>query len=288
MSHPKYHIAILGSGPIGKLLIACVRPHPLIEYIQYEAETLLLRPSFGYGIGPQTFATTKILNPAIYEEMLKQSFTSPVWMNFLHAEDESVVLPAVKVPDELGVYGRLGREELMGLLDGFRPEGHAVRYGMKVKDVLRNEEGRLELVFEDGRVDVVDAVWACDGMNSLCRKLIQGDGYRAAEYSGLIYFRGKARIGDVEAAVGTELASKTHTFVGGKGYFVLVFPIDGGKFVNIAAFSQEVRFRKPGRAWKTGLVDMLAYFPQANPALLKLLEASSMPLIASTTILTRH
>jgi hypothetical protein len=68
----KFRIAIIGSGPVGKLIIASVVSHPRIEYVQYEAETLPLRPSFGYGIGPQTLATTKKIHPAISEGLYKQ------------------------------------------------------------------------------------------------------------------------------------------------------------------------------------------------------------------------
>ncbi|CZR62347.1 related to salicylate 1-monooxygenase [Phialocephala subalpina] len=245
-----FRIAIIGSGPVGTLLIASVTQHPLIEYIQYEAKTLPLRPSFGCGIGPQTFATVKILNPPIYEKILEQSFTSPVWLNIRH--------------------------ELMDLLDGFAPEGFEVRYGLRVTNVIKSQQGRVKMSFEDGTEDNVDAVWACDGMNSLGRKLIQGDEYKPAEYSGMICFRGKVGTEKVAAAVGEELASKTHMFIGGTGYFVLIFPIVGGKYVNIACFMHEKEHKKRGRAWKTGLGDMPAYFPEANPTLLKLLEVNLM------------
>ncbi|KUJ16736.1 uncharacterized protein LY89DRAFT_585378 [Mollisia scopiformis] len=273
MSLPgRFRFAIIGSGPVGKLLIASVKQHPRIEYVQYEAETLSLRPSFGYGIGPQTFATVRILNPPIWKKILEQSFTSPYWMHFLHATDDNVKLPAVAVTEELGVYGRIGRQELMEMLDDFAPRDHEVKYGMRMKDVNRGENDRVKLSFEDGTEDVVDAVWTCDGMNSMGRKLIQGDAYESAEYSGIICFRAKVETGKVEAAVGEVLASKTHMFIGGSGYFVLIFPIFEAKYVNIVGFTRENEFKKRERAWKTQLSDMLAYFPGANRTLLKLLE----------------
>ena len=48
--HDKFRIAIVGSGPIGKLIISSVTPHPRVEYTQCEQETLPLRPSFGISV----------------------------------------------------------------------------------------------------------------------------------------------------------------------------------------------------------------------------------------------
>ena len=90
----------------------------------------------------------------------------------------------------------------------------------------------------------------------------------------MICFRGKVGTEKVAAAIGKELVSKTHMFIGGTGYFVLIFPIVRGKYGNIACFTHEKEHKKRGRDWKTGLGDMPAYFPEANPTLLKLLEVS--------------
>ncbi len=61
----KFRIAIIGSGPIGKLLACSSAPHPRIELVQYEAETLPLRPAVGYGIGPQTLLAARAANPVL-------------------------------------------------------------------------------------------------------------------------------------------------------------------------------------------------------------------------------
>ncbi|TGO89876.1 hypothetical protein BPOR_0089g00060 [Botrytis porri] len=235
---PKFRISVIGSGPIGKLLLSSVAAHPRIEYTQFEAETLPLRPAFGYGIGPQTLATTKRLNPAIYQELHGQCLADPVWMEFYHGGEEDNHLHTIRVP-EGEVFGRIGRDELMVMLDAFGPKDTPIQYGRKLKSVNKSTDGELTLTFEDGGEDHANALWACDGMNSLCRKFVQGEDYIPAAYSGHVTFRGKVESSKIEAEIGKRFTTDTSMFLGIKGWHVLTFPIDGGKYVNIAAFSME-------------------------------------------------
>lgn len=266
-----FRIAIIGSGPVGKLLLASVTQHPRIEYAQFESETLPLRPSYGYGIGPQVFKTLTKLNPALAAEFRKQCLISPVWMNFRHAGDESIDLPTVKAPQ--GEYGRLGREELMDLLDSFCPADVPIYYGKKLVAVTKTG-GELKLAFEDGTEHRADAVWACDGMGSLCRQLIQGPDYERMAYSGSIAFRGKIPSHLVTEAIGEEY-TQTQMFIGLKGFHVLTFPIAGGKLINIVAFSIEEVLKKRGRNYKTTTEELLGYFPGASKTLQTLLRVGS-------------
>ncbi|KAK6607007.1 mannitol 1-phosphate dehydrogenase [Botrytis cinerea] len=245
---PKFRISVIGSGPIGKLLLSSVAAHPRIEYTQYEAETLPLRPAFGYGIGPQTLATTKRLNPAIYQELHDQCLADPG-----------------------EVFGRIGRDELMVMLDAFGPRDTPIQYGRKLKSVKKSTDGGLALMFEDGGEDHSNALWACDGMNSLCRKFVQGEDYIPASYSGHVTFRGKVESSKVEAAIGKRFTTDTSMFLGIKGWHVLTFPIAGGKYVNIAAFSMEEVQKKRGRNYVTTTDELLTYFPGANSKVRKFL-----------------
>lgn len=241
-------------------MVASVAAHPSIEYVQYEAETFLLQPSFGYGVGPQTLSTTNILKPAIGKELYDQCIVNPVWMNFYHGGKEDTPLPTIEVPS--GVYGRIGREELLDLLDSFRPENCPIQYGKRLKSVTK-ESGVLKLKFEDGTETQANAIWACDGMNSICRKLIQGSHYKPAKYSGTIAFRGKVDSKKAEA-LGKRFATETHMFIGVPGWNLLTFPIAGGKLVNIAAFAVEKTQKKRGRKHRANIDELLGYFPGAN------------------------
>jgi salicylate hydroxylase len=272
-----FRVALIGSGPIGKLIISSVAPHPRIEYVQFEAETLPLRPSFGYGIGPQTLTTTMRLNPAVGKELRNQCIIGPVWMNFRHGGDGKE-LPTIETPQ--GEYGRIGREELLELLDSFAPSNHEIQYGKKLKSAVKQPRD-LKLEFEDGTEYTANAVWGCDGMNSLCRKLVQGAQYEPATYSGMVVFRNKVDSRKITDAVGKVYAAETHMFIGIKGWHILTFPIAYGKFLNIAAFAVEEVQKKRGREYKTSTDELLSYFPGASSTVQTLLRVSSQVLAIS-------
>ncbi|RAL60130.1 hypothetical protein DID88_000755 [Monilinia fructigena] len=265
----KFRIAVIGSGPIGKLILSSVAAHPRIEYTQFEAETLPLRPAYGYGIGPQTLATTKRLNPAIGKELHDQCLPDPVWMEFYHGGEEENHLHTIKVPSG-EVFGRIGRDELMVLLDAHGPRDVPIQYGRKLKSAGKSD-GELKLIFDDGGGDHANALWACDGMNSLCRKFVQGKDYIPPEYSGHVTFRGKVESSKIESAIGKRFTTETSMFLGVKGWHVLTFPIDGGKYVNIAAFSMEEVQKRRGRDYVTTTEELLTYFPGANSKVQKFL-----------------
>lgn len=277
----KFRIAIIGSGPIGKLLLSSVSSHPRISYVQFEADTLPLRPSFGYGVGPQTLAATERLNPTIGKELREKCIITPVWMNFYHGGREED-LPTIETPTK--EYGRIGRWELLDLLDSYRLEECETTYGMTLTNVSKEEAG-VRLYFKGGTEEHVNAVFACDGMNSLCRKIIQGPAFRPAVYSGTVAFRGKVPSEKIAAAIGKKFTD-TYCFVGVNRWHILIFPIAGGAMVNIAAFAREEVQKKRGRNYKTGTEELLSYFPNHNSTVEKLLRVILPNLRVQTNMLT--
>lgn len=261
-----FRIAIIGSGPIGKLLACSAAPHPRIELVQYEADMLPLRPSFGYGVGPQTLRAAKVLNPELGRQLEEQCFTGRTWMRWWHGGSEDKLIANVEVP-EGKIYGRLGREELLELLDEMLPATASkdnIRYGKRLVDARRTGPQRVELTFQDGSKDVVNAVWAADGVNSVCRELVQGDAFKPATYTGMLAFRGKVDAQKVKEQIGEVFAQESHCFIGVKGWHILTFPIGSGKLTNIAAFCVEPRQNRFGRNHKVTMDELLSYFPGRN------------------------
>jgi salicylate hydroxylase len=278
MASDKFRIAIIGSGPIGKLLACSATPHPRIELVQYEADVLPLRPSFGYGVGPQTLYTTKVLNPELGRQLEEKCFTARTWMRWWHGGDEDRLIADVEVP-EGKLYGRLGREELMDLLDDSLPQGvnkDDIKYGKSLVDVRSTGPRELELVFEDGTKDVANAVWAADGVNSLCRKLVQGDSFRPPSYTGMLAYRGKVDAKKVAELVGESFATESYCFIGVSGWHILIFPMENGTLVNIAAFCIEPEQKRFGRDEKVTLEQLLSYFPGRNAKVDTLLKVSGI------------
>ncbi|KAJ6439410.1 ABC multidrug transporter [Purpureocillium lavendulum] len=279
-SKSKFRIAIIGSGPIGKLLACSAATHPRIEIVQYEADVLPLRPSFGYGVGPQTLLAAKVLNPELGRRLEETCYTSRTWMRAWHGGAEDRFIANVEVP-EGKVYGRVGRGELMGLLDDALPEGRSaqdIRYGKRLVDVRRVGPRRLELVFEDETREFANAVWAADGVNSTCRKLVQGDAYRPPSYTGFLAFRGKVDAAKVADALGEPFTRESYCFVGAKGWHLLIFPIENNTLTNVAAFCIEPERKKLGRGSKVTMDELLGYFPGRNAkveALLTLMQTDT-------------
>ncbi|KAK8096534.1 FAD/NAD(P)-binding domain-containing protein [Apiospora kogelbergensis] len=230
----KYRIAIIGSGPIGKLL-ACTADlsHPRIELVQYEAETPPLRPGFGYGLGPQVLCALRAADAALAAKLERACLLGPSWMKWWHsAAAEDCMLADVHMPDNMAskVHGWIGREALLELLDANMPtKAGPLKYGKQLTGIEEVGDS-LELYFEDGTKDHVDAVFGCDGIHS---------------------------------AVGEEFVRGQYMFIGTKGWHVLVFPIEQGRSINIASFCFEPERQKNdlGRPPRPTKESILAYFP---------------------------
>ncbi|KAK9419041.1 putative salicylate hydroxylase [Seiridium unicorne] len=259
----KFRIAIIGSGPIGKLLACSSITHPDVEIVQYEADKLPLRPSFGYGVGPQSLRGFKVANRQLGQKIYDACITARTFMRFYHAGDEDRLLAEPYMPDK-SVHGWIGRDELLEILDMDMPESVGpVQYGKQLSSIAK-VGGKVRLDFQDGSQDTVNAVWACDGLNSLCRKALQGSQYRPPVYSGRIAFRGKVSSEKVTSELGVAFAEETYMFIGVQGWHILTFPILGGDVINIAAFCVEPEYKRLGRDAKLTKDDILAYFPRRN------------------------
>ncbi|ORY59192.1 putative salicylate hydroxylase [Pseudomassariella vexata] len=267
----KFRIAIIGSGPCGKLLANSVIQHPRIAYDQYEADKLPVRPSFGYGIGPQTLRAAEVLNPALGKALHERCTLSDAWLTIYHGGDENQLIQAAKVPEGKR-YGRLPRQALLELLDAHAPPEHETKYGKQVVDMKKLEDGLLQLRFQDGSTSTANAVWGCDGMNSVCRRFMEGDRYKPADYSGTIAYRGRVPASQLSEEMKSEFASKMYMFLGVKGWHVQVNPIDGGESINIAAYALRPEYTAKGMDRALAMKNVLGYFPGRNEKVDKLLK----------------
>jgi salicylate hydroxylase len=259
----KFRIAIVGSGPIGKLLACSAPVHPRIELVQYEADTLPLRPSFGYGLGPQALTALKVANAELGGKIYDACILNPLWMRLYHGGDEERLIADSMMP-EGQTHGWIGRDELLELMDRNIPENVSpVQYGKQLTGVTQSGE-LLELQFQDGVMHTANAIWACDGLNSLCRKVVQGSDYHPPVYSGKLCFRGKVPAQEVRAAIGDSFVQETYMFIGVDGWHILTFPIWGGDWVNVAAFASQPERKRVERDSKLTLEEVLSYFPGRN------------------------
>jgi salicylate hydroxylase len=274
-STPNFRIAIIGSGPIGKLLACSSEPHPHVEIVQYEADKLPLRPSFGYGIGPQSLRGFKAANRQLGEEIHDACITARTFMRLYHGGEEDRLFAEPQMPDGL-VHGWISRDELLELLDKNMPESVGpVNYGKQLIAVTKADD-KLQLDFQDGSKDIVNAIWACDGLHSICRKALQSAQYTPPVYSGRLAFRGKVPAAKVNSELGAALTEETYMFIGIKGWHILTFPMLGGDLINIAAFCVEPEYKRLGRDMRLTKHDILNYFPGRNKTVDAVLQVSSI------------
>lgn len=117
------------------------------------------------------------------------------------------------------------------------PKSVKTQFGKKVIDVFEDEEnGKVKVKFEDGTNIEADAVVGCDGIRSTSRKILLGPGDPSATavYSGKYAYR---IVLDMERAI--QVAGKVvqdRQVYSGHGGHLLMFPIRGGKALNIVAF----------------------------------------------------
>jgi salicylate hydroxylase len=259
----KFRIAIIGSGPIGKLLACSAPVHPRIELVQYDADKLPLRPSFGYGLGPQALTALKVANEELGRKIYDACILNPLWMRMYYGGIQDRVIVDSMMP-EGQTHGWIGRDELLDLMDINIPESVGpVQYNKQLSGVTQSGEF-LELQFQDGSKDIANAIWACDGLNSFCRNVVQGPDYHPNVYSGRLCFRGKIPADKIKATIGASFAEETYMFIGVKGWHILTFPIWGGQWVNVAAFGDEPERKRLGRDSKPSREEILSYFPERN------------------------
>ena len=118
------------------------------------------------------------------------------------------------------------------------PEGVA-EFSKRLREISGNEsDGPLTLHFEDGTTATADAVIGTDGIKSRVRQVILGKDNPAsyARYTHKYAYRGLISMEQAIEALGEDMAvnAKMHL---GPDHHVLTFPINGGKIMNVVAFT---------------------------------------------------
>ncbi|KAJ4394875.1 hypothetical protein N0V93_004095 [Gnomoniopsis smithogilvyi] len=131
--------------------------------------------------------------------------------------------------------------------------------------------GQAKLYFADGSTDVASAVIGCDGIKSVTRKHVHGDGV-TAEYSGFFGYRAMAPRKAYEQVLGEEIAATGNHFLCPNGY-TISYPVDHGSALNMFATCVQ-----PGSTWadnewkvKSSEEELLSDLRGWHPGVLQLL-----------------
>lgn len=120
------------------------------------------------------------------------------------------------------------------------PEGTA-SFGKSLTKI--DDEGAgVRLHFSDGTSASANAVIGCDGIKSKARRFVHGPGAQPV-YTGDYAYRAMVPCEVFEKALGRELTFNGQMYVG-KGGYIVTYPVDHGRLVNVVASRS-----KPGSTW---------------------------------------
>jgi 2-polyprenyl-6-methoxyphenol hydroxylase-like FAD-dependent oxidoreductase len=189
-------IVIIGAGIAGLSTYHALRKYlppqiyPSLQIVIYEshssptATTSLI--GGGLGLAPNGFRALNAISPEAVKFIEERGFECK---EFVMRNQKGGKLGSMK-HWEGGTVGENG-ERGFGMVMAARGDVHrsllresdgenvedVVQWGRKLKEV-REEEDRVELVFEDGEVEVCDLVIGADGAWSKCRDAIFGEDYQ--------------------------------------------------------------------------------------------------------------
>jgi salicylate hydroxylase len=239
ISPPNFHVAIVGGGLCG-LSLAIALKNRGISFTVYETRSSFTELGAGINIGPNALKAFSLIDERLGQAIFKNSTRNGpgkenVWFQFRFGAPSGKHKDAELVADIMSPptgNTSLSRNELLQTLAEMAGFEHA-RFNKKLSGLAEDGEG-VTLSFADGTQERASVVIACDGIHSACRRIILGDDNPAAtakfSYAGA--YRGVLPIPRIAAAIGDEMAHTSQLFLG-PGAYLIMYPIDGGKNMNV-------------------------------------------------------
>ena len=239
-----HSIAIIGAGIAGvTLAIALSKYNPDLNVSIYESRPAFSELAAGVGFGPNASKAMALISPKIVAayDKVKTPNTWPekdlIWYDIRYGEGSK----AGELLGEFGSdkdysHGGASRVHLLEGLVELIPASVKIHFGKKLKDVSEDEQGRMLVDFQDGTAAFADAVVGCDGIRSVCRRILLGEDDKSARavYSGKYAYRKVVDMRKAVEAVGKEIENRT-MYVGYGGH-ILSFPIKKGQALNMVIF----------------------------------------------------
>jgi salicylate hydroxylase len=272
------NLAVIGGGLAGLALTIGLLPHAHnIKTTVYESAPAFAEIGVGVAFGPNVVRAMGMISPAILKGFKKHvtgnSPTYPelanVWASFRYGMDSKTAGGSGRKYGDLichleGTEGGLGEmlekegihtrscihrarflEELVKLV----PEGTAI-FGKRLVEIEELEEGGVRLKFADGEKVTADAVIGCDGIKSMTRQMVFGEEGKHAtpQFTGEYAYRALVPEAIARETLGDELAMNCQLYIGYRNY-IMSYPVEHGKFVNIAAVRQKGDLEWDDKNW---------------------------------------
>ncbi|CBQ72431.1 probable Salicylate hydroxylase [Sporisorium reilianum SRZ2] len=291
-----FTVAIVGGG-IGGLTLAIGLHDRGVPVRIFESASKFSEIGAGIAVAPSAQEVLKRLN--LYEDFLKiADFPSRnLFFQWRLAESEEQTLLSETFCKKYGM-ASIHRAEW---LDTFikKVPTDICQFGKRLKSVhppAQAHDGKVRIEFEDGTAHEADLVIGCDGIHSRVRGALDPAtagpsavaGSDALVWSGTWAYRGLIPRERFVAALGAdkgEFYADTAQMMLAKDSHVLIFPIQGGKTVNLVAFKTD-RSRWPhrtpfpkGEPWiqETSQQALLDDFASYSSDLMKMLGCIDSP-----------
>ncbi|KAK0215062.1 salicylate hydroxylase [Armillaria fumosa] len=230
-----FTVAIVGGGMCG-LACAVALSRSGIHVDIFEAHSNFEEVGAGVALGSNALRALRGLG--LYETVLSHSKApGPTHREFLFLSgmDASKVVydyPSMS-PDDLGlgIYRPVFLDAVVGLLDS-----SIVHFNKRCVSIISSETTTV-ISFSDGTTHEADVVIGADGVRSVTRNYVVGEGIQNnMVYTNTIAYRGLISLEDLKAAgLQTELSTRPVMFAGLNKHFV-IFPIHGDKRINVVVF----------------------------------------------------
>ncbi|KAL2867554.1 putative salicylate hydroxylase [Aspergillus lucknowensis] len=252
-SAKQFTVAIIGGG-IGGLSLAAGLLRRNVPVQIYEAAAEFKEIGLGLTIGPAAHRAMPLIDPqirSIYDELITTHADSPgferfreTWFEVVWAtgpEAGSVLMDLKALPSGQTT---VRRADFLDALVKLIPPGIA-RFGKRLVSLWElagedeeEEEGGVELQFEDGTVATADVVVGCDGIHSRVKQaVLPEDEYNQTQprYSGMYGYRAVLDMETMVEAVGEHRARVATMYIG-DGAYAISYPIMRAKKANVGIF----------------------------------------------------
>jgi salicylate hydroxylase len=258
----QFTVAIIGGG-IGGLSLAAALLRRNVPVTIYEAAASFKEIGLGLTIGPAAHRAMPLLDPAIrniYDELITTHADSPGFEKFKQTWFEVVWATGDGDPRNGEVLFDLKalpsgqttvrRADFLDALVRLIPDGVA-RFGMRLANLVKTQDGMMEMEFENGTTATAGIVIGCDGIHSRVKQFILPESEyleKQPRFSGMYGYRAVLDMETMVEAVGEHRARVATMYIG-HGAYGITYPIMRAKKANVGIFPLKVGEEWSGEGW---------------------------------------
>ncbi|KAI0935590.1 hypothetical protein AcV5_010477 [Taiwanofungus camphoratus] len=231
-----FKVAIVGGG-ISGLTCAIALKQAGVSAEVFEAATQFKEIGAGVGLGPnagQVLRSIGVLDEAL-DRCAEPGMNMETFLFKSGMEGHELFYDYPGGPEDNGLSAH--RPSFLDALVKF-VDSNTAHFNKRCTSVSVSEENQSRSVvhFADGTTYEADVVIGADGIKSVVRTALVGEAINPITYSNTVCFRGLVPYETIQAA-GVKLDLRTRPIcLMGKDKHIIIFPVTGGRLINIVAF----------------------------------------------------